>query len=203
MGSANRYDGLAREVATCIRVHARLLARQRACRGTPVEELEQDLATDLIARTRQYDPGRASYPTYADRIVRNRAATLLAKASTLRAKAEQAAASLEQAVAEDGTPLVDMLGAEDALWPGSTPDLEAHVLLRTDIARFFQALPPALQVACRWLLSEDRRAAAAQLGRHRASLYEARERLRERALAAGLDQYLADGTRHSADPPGT
>jgi hypothetical protein len=71
------------------------------------------------------------------------------------------------------------------------------------MARFFPALPPALQVACRWLLSEDRRAAAAQLGRHRASLYEARERLRERALAAGLDQYLGAGTRHSADQPGT
>jgi hypothetical protein len=47
-----------------------------------------------------------------------------------------------------------------------------------------------LRRCCRWLLAENRLAAAAALGLHRSSLYEAAHELKQRAIEASLHLYL-------------
>lgn len=42
-----------------------------------LEDYEQDLITDLLARDGRFDPVRAAYPTFADRVIRHRVSTLV------------------------------------------------------------------------------------------------------------------------------
>ena len=77
MEHSNRYDGVHPRAIQFVRYHARQLARHRAVPGMELEDYEQDLITDLIARERRFDPTRAAYPTFADRIIRHRVSTLI------------------------------------------------------------------------------------------------------------------------------
>jgi hypothetical protein len=77
MEHSNRYDGIHPRVVQFVRYHARKLARRRAMPGMELEDYEQDLITDLIARERRFDPARAAYPTFADRVIRHRVSTLI------------------------------------------------------------------------------------------------------------------------------
>jgi hypothetical protein len=61
--------------------------------------------------------------------------------------------------------------------------------LRVDLARFLDNLPPALRRCLGWLVAGGAKAAMRE-GLHRSSFYEARRRLRARAAAYGLAEYL-------------
>ena len=77
MEHSNRYDGIHPRVVQFVRYHARKLARHRAMPGMELEDYEQDLITDLIAREPRFDSARAAYPTFADRVIRHRVSTLI------------------------------------------------------------------------------------------------------------------------------
>ena len=77
MEHRNRYDGVHPRAIQFVRYHARQLARHRAVPGMELEDYEQDLITDLIAREPRFDPTRATYPTFADRVIRHRVSTLI------------------------------------------------------------------------------------------------------------------------------
>jgi hypothetical protein len=65
--------------------------------------------------------------------------------------------------------------------------------LGLDLERFVGQLPVRLRRCCEWLVAENRLAAAAALGLHRSSLYEATHDLRRLAIEAGLYLYLQTG----------
>ena len=62
-----------------------------------------------------------------------------------------------------------------------------------DLERFLEQLPARLRRCCAWLLADNRRAAAAALGLHHSSLYEAAHDLKRHAIEAGLHLYLQIG----------
>ena len=184
MEHRNRYDGVHPRAIKFIRYHARQLARHRAVPGMELEDYEQDLITDLLVRERRFDAARASYPTFADRIIRNRVATLVQ-------------AGLRMRRVEDHGPSAVT----------SQPDLESQAescactcwsedwcSLCLDLERFVEQLPIRLRRCCKWLLAENRRTAAAALGLHRSSLYEAAHDLKRHAFEAGLHLYLQTGS---------
>ena len=75
---------------------------------------------------------------------------------------------------------------------GPEPSRRFEQLAQTlDIERFIGALPNRLRCCCHWLTAENRRAAALAAGMHRSSLYQAARDLKQRAIEAGLDAYLA------------
>lgn len=171
MESTNRYDGVDQRTVRFIRYHARRLAALQAIPAWQVEDYEQDLIADLLARDHRFDPARASRATFADRVIRHRVATLIAAGGRLRRADEEAAA-----MADDDD---QILGAEE------------QCSLCLDIERFIGALPDRLRCCCHWLTAENRRAAAIAAGMHRSSLYQAARDLKQRAIEAGLDAYLA------------
>jgi Sigma-70 region 2 len=171
MESKNRYDGVDPRAVRFIRYHARRLAARHAISGWEVEDYEQDLIADFLNRGNRFNPARASHATFADRIIRHRVATLLAAGGRLRRADEEAAAKADD---------------EDQV-----PSAEEHCSLCLDLDRFIAGLPDRLRCCCHWLLAENRRAAAVALGLHRSSLYEAAQDLKQQAIQAGLDAYLA------------
>jgi RNA polymerase sigma-70 factor (ECF subfamily) len=183
MEHSNRYDGIHPRVVQVVRYHARKLTRHRAMPGMELEDYEQDLITDLIARERRFDPARAAYPTFADRVIRHRVSTLIYLGLPRRriddqgTKATAGGPGLEtEAEADDGT-----------FWT------EDWCSLSLDLERFLEHLPERLRRCCAWLLADNRRSAAAALGLHHSSLYEAAHDLKRQAIEAGLHHYLQTG----------
>jgi hypothetical protein len=183
MEHQNRYDGVHPRAIQFVRYHARHLARHGAVPGMDLEDYEQDLIIDLLARERHFDPARAAYPTFADRVIRHRVSTLIQAGLQVRRFEDQglgaAAAGLRLETQGDS-------GA-GAVWT------EDRASLGLDLESFVGQLPIRLRRCCEWLLAENRRAAAAALGLHRSSLYEAAHDLRALAIEAGLDLYLQTG----------
>jgi hypothetical protein len=183
MEHSNRYDGIHPRAVQFVRYHARQLARHRAVPGMELEDYEQDLITDLIARDPRFDPTRATYPTFADRVIRHRVSTLLQAGLRMRRVDDQ---GLGAAAAEQG-PETQVDSLAGAAWT------EDRCSLGADLERFLGQLPVRLRRCCEWLLAENRRAAAATLGLHRSSLYEAAHDLKRHAIEAGLNLYLQTG----------
>ena len=84
MEQSNRYDGVHPRAVQFIRYHARQLARLCAVPGMDIADYEQELAADLLERSDRFDPSRSSYPTFADRLIRKRVASLLESGSRMR-----------------------------------------------------------------------------------------------------------------------
>ena len=117
-GDRNRDDGIDRRVIGNIRFNARRLARQQTVPGMEVEDYEQDLVLDLLHRRKAFDPARASFATFADRVITHRVRTLASP--TLRLMEERRTGSLNApAVDEDGheLTLLDLL-------PDETPPID-------------------------------------------------------------------------------
>ena len=191
MEHSNRYDGLDPCAVKFIRYHARRLARRRTVPDMEVEDYEPDLVADLLARSPRFDPRRATYPTFADRVIRHRIATLI-KAGVGPARVVEASPLAESVEGEAGT---------EALWPASMLPAEDRAALRVDLERFVQRLPIRLRRCCAWLATENRRAAAAALGLHRSALYDAARDLKRCATGADLHLYIGSGTSPTHPEP--
>jgi RNA polymerase sigma-70 factor (ECF subfamily) len=194
---ANRYDGLDPEVVRNIRATARRLARQRAVPGMDAEDFEQDLALDLWRRQDAFNPERASFRTFAARVVANRVATLTA--GTARLHAERRTVSLHDPIEADhpagGATLLLEVIADDGLFDAD------GMAIQLDIRRFLIRLSPALQRCCVALLRTTGADAAAEAGVHRSTMHENLVRLRGMAAQAGL-RNRADRPRRFDDRAG-
>lgn len=183
MEQTTRDAALAPRTLKHIRSTARRLARSGRTRGMDAEDIAQDLFLDLWRRCPAFDPSRASFPTFADRIIAHRAASLTA--STPRMQLERRQIGIDDPIdGSDGGTLADILS--DPAAPG-----ELDHGLALDFRRFIEGLSPALQRCCAILAEPKIRLAATQAGTHRSSLYENARRLRKRADEAGLGIYVA------------
>lgn len=195
---ANRYDGLDPEVVRNIRATARRLARQRAVPGMDAEDLEQDLVLDLWRRQDAFNPERASFRTFAARVVANRVANLTA--GTARLRAERRTVSLHDPIEAEhpagGAELLLEVIADDGLCG------EDGMAIQLDVRRFLITLSPALQRCCVALLLTTGSDAAAEAGVHRSTMHENLARLRGMATQAGLRD-RADRPRRFDDRAGT
>jgi RNA polymerase sigma-70 factor (ECF subfamily) len=148
-------------------------------------DYEQDLLLDLLRRSPAFDPGRASFPTFADRLIRHRASTL--RTETEARKAERSMVSLDEVVIdEDGGEhrLIDVLPDEQSL-------TEENLGLIIDIRRFVGRLGTPEQQGCE-LLTADNISEAAQRARiNRSTAYERIHRLRAKAIDEGLGCYVS------------
>jgi hypothetical protein len=181
MEQYNRYDGVHPRAVQFIRYHARQLARLCAVPGMDIADYEQELVADLLERSDRFDPSRASYPTFADRLIRKRVASLLECGSRMRRVS---------AGGHDGDAIVAAALETEGLWPASLLPAHERINLRLDLERFIEQLPIRLRRCCGWLMALNRRTAASEIGLHRSSLYEAAAELKQRAGEAGLDRYL-------------
>lgn len=165
-----------------IRNTARRLARRGGVPGMDAEDIEQDLFLDLWRRRAGFDPERASFATFADRVIAHRVATLTSPTARLRAERRQVCID-EPIEGDAGQTLADVLAD-----PMGLGELDHGLAL--DLRRFVAGLTPALQRCCEILLAPNLRAATAQAGVHHSSIYENARRLRRQAEAAGLKEYV-------------
>ena len=184
----NRYTGMSSRVVRNIKYKAAKLARSGALPGMDKEDIEQELMLDLLRRKGRFDPDRASFDTFADRVITNRVATLTA--STHKLRAERITISLDFVVAnddqDDGASLIDKL--DDLENPLALDELK--IGLARDVARFIGDLPPVLQRYVAILAADNVCEAAREAGLHRSTIYERKEQIRRAAEDWGLAEYL-------------
>jgi RNA polymerase sigma factor (sigma-70 family) len=175
-----------------IRHNALTLAVRGPFARGEIDDLRQELRLGVVERAGAFDPSRASWPTFVDRVVTSRAANLAA--------AERAACrDRRRCVFAEDVGANQAASREEALdhVAGSTErDLRAPLAdleLRRDVHAVVGRLPPDERRVCEHVLAASIDEAARALGRSRSWVYDALRRLREPFEDAGLRDYLATG----------
>lgn len=175
-----------------IRFRADRLARSGAVPGMDADDIAQDLRLDLLRRSEHYDPARASFPTFADRVTQNRVASLAAP--TTRLHVERSMIDLDRPVeaggGEPGETLADRLPESASLYDQVEHAHDHLVGLREDIRRLVASLPAASRVVAALLSDMSVAEAARALGLHRSTVYDRLAAIRAAAIALGLHEYL-------------
>jgi DNA-directed RNA polymerase specialized sigma24 family protein len=190
-------------VPRTIRVRADRLARSGAVPGMDADDIAQDLRLDLIERAPRYEPARASFETFADRVTANRVATLASP--TARLRAERGMRDLHGAsdASDDGAglPLADTLPESSGLHAAEAAEPDVVFGLRRDVGRLLAALPPACRQVAVALAEMSPTEAARALGLSRCTIYARLGVIRAAAFALGLEDYVR-APRHIAMPAG-
>lgn len=129
MKSCNRYTGIDPYLVSQVRYRARKLSRHALMRGVEIEDIEQDLMLDLLSRKASYDPERAQWSTFVDRVLSNKCATLISAELAKKRGGGRGCLSLDGLLPEP----ID----EASLDPAS-------VEIRIDLDRQVADLPPSL-----------------------------------------------------------
>jgi RNA polymerase sigma-70 factor (ECF subfamily) len=77
MKSCNRYDGIDPCLLSQVRYRARSLSRNSLMHGMELEDIEQELMLDFLVRQRSFDPEKASWATFVDRVLNHKCASML------------------------------------------------------------------------------------------------------------------------------
>ena len=182
-------------VARMIHETARKLNRHNGWTADDLPDIEQELRSHLWQRSPRFNPARSSWPTFANRVLANKARTMLRDSRTAKRSPSRLSRSLNEEVddGEGGTAeLQDVLDAETylALTGRSGPSDFERADLRTDMERLLAELSPREIVICHLIAAMSKNEAAAVLGIHRSTLHREVQRLRDRFRDAGLDDYL-------------
>jgi hypothetical protein len=192
METTNNRGAIGHRILQNIRFTARSLAKANASPGMGFDDYEQDLITNLIRRTPAFDPARASYPTFADVVIRHRARDL--SIQTVSRRAECQMMSLDAVMPDvDGTEqsLLDRLPDEAAL-------SDDAVALRIDLRRLLSGLTQSECQGLEILLDDNVAQGARRAGINRSTAYDRIERFRARVATCGLAAYAPNS---SAVPP--
>ena len=160
-----------------------------------VEDLEQEMRADLLARLPKFNPEKAAHNTFVARLIDRKISTLIRYRTQEARDYRREACSLNDLLEDDeGNTIqraytVDKDAAEIRLFRRDrTREDEAQ--LRLDVSMVISGLPEDLQKVAERLMTETFTEAAKSLGMPRTTLYDARNRLRTIFQDAGLQDYL-------------
>ena len=178
-------------VRRLLRVKARQLTRRTDFSRTDRQDIEQALATHVLAKAHLFDPGRASVHTFIERVVDSAVAMILRRRGRLKRAAGLSAESLYEpadAGRENGMLLGELLlDGEDGRRPGSRglPD-QADRGRALDVARVLASLPPDLRDIARRRASATVAEIARDLDTSRRQVRKALDAIRSRFEVAGF-----------------
>lgn len=184
MHHTNDYHGLGKYAHGLITNKARELARRPGFGSSDRDDIEQELALDLIVRLRNYDPAKARRTTFMARIVEHRIATLIEERNAAcRDWRLRADAGDRDSFDSDG--LGDAESALDLI-PDPACDSAEDITLRIDLESVLDALPEDLRGLWDLLLESSIPQISKQTGIPSSTLYDRRKRLRRALHESGL-----------------
>jgi RNA polymerase sigma-70 factor, ECF subfamily len=176
MGLTNSYEGLDAHDVGLVRHHAGILVRRGGLQRADRDDVEQELALDLLQRLPRFDAARASRRTFASRVVAHRAAEMLAGCWSAKASMRRAALPLD---------------GDDVHAPvGIGHDDQRHDL-RIDVAAALATLSAEHQAVCAALTRGSEREAARRIGVPRRTLRDRVAEIRAHFFSRGLADYAS------------
>ena len=146
------------------------------------EDIEQELALDLIRRWPKFDPQRSKPRTFIARVIRNKVSTLIRHRMSEQQQFEQVGYSIDATVEEEVTTCF-RTGQ-----PHRTD--QEYVALREDVRAVLARLPPELREVCERLKRASIPRVAKELGIPVTTLRYRLKKLRDVFEEAGLRDYL-------------
>lgn len=170
---------------------AKRLASRHGLSNHELDDIRQDLITDVIARVQAYDHARASPSTFVALVAANRAALLGRRYYRQHCLFGRSSISLDETFGDDdGVPMTrgDLVAETDgyAAWMGQSSDPLLEAERRLDLQAAAQLLPDRLRGLCEALTVGTVNDACRSQNRSRADLYRCLHEIRMRFRAAGL-----------------
>lgn len=182
MKSLNRYEGIDRYVVNQVRYHACKLVRHPNIHSMEIEDIEQELMLDVLSRTQAYDPEKASWRTFVDRIINHKIANLIEEA-----KAQKRGGGIQEMSLDA---LMENPEGEDDELPDPAGDPTEAMHLSINLNRAMQVLPRSL-VLLLIQLGEYNPSELSRMTRvPRATLYGSINALRGTLREQGIHHYL-------------
>lgn len=182
MKRENNYLALGKYAQDLIRSKARTLIGQAGFTSADCDDIEQELALDLLVRLEKFNPKKSRRNTFMARVVDHRAATLIEERLTIRRDWRVCQDSLDDPEWQQSK--------EGIAYFEERPDLSAltrdGLTLKLDFLNAAESLPEELRELCHRLLRANVSHVARDMGMARATLYYRIQRLREALRDAGL-----------------
>lgn len=183
-------------ISNLIRRKAISICRSLGLPSTDREEVESDLWTHLVERQSRYDPTLSSFETFADRVIGNKA-----KSIVRHQRAEKRCASREILSLQD---LVNGLDGEELPRSETVADPKAatpdDIDREADVADFISRLSGIdAQVACLRLVGLNDIEIRSALGLKRRGLDRCLRNVERLAREMGLEEYLPRRTSPAGD----
>ena len=182
MDYQNTYYELGDYANGLIRSKARSLIGKAGITSADCEDIEQELALDLLVRLENYDQTRSKRSTFMARVVEHRIATLLEERHAACRDWRLCRESLDDPEwqdDEDGGCRVDRQ-------PDPSAPTSEDMALEMDLQRALEGLPDDLRELWDLLLDSNMHRIARETGIPRTTLYYRLERLRKALREAGL-----------------
>lgn len=180
-------------VSRNVRIRAQYLARSGAVPGMDADDIAQHLRLHLLKRDGRFDPSRALYDTFADRLLYNCIASLAHP--TQRLCAERLWIDFDTLVldakCDEALPLSETLPESAALYAAPTRLPDETMDIRLDIQRMLATLNLNSQSIAGALIDLTPTEVAQELGIHRSTVYAHMKIIRKAATDLGIDAYLA------------
>ncbi|MBF9055707.1 hypothetical protein HKCCA1065_03680 [Rhodobacterales bacterium HKCCA1065] len=187
-----------------INIRAARLAHSGAAPGLDAEDIAQELREEVLRRAEQFDPDRACFDTFVDRIVKNRIADLARQSQAAKAsrKTQSFATPILAQDGHEGLTLADTLSETSPAFGADDFAATHGAGLKSDVARFLASLCPSSRCIAIAVSQGSVSDAARILGLHRSTIYERLSAIRKAAIAMGLDGYFEPSPRQFASRVG-
>lgn len=209
MGSENCYPGLDELEVRLIKRKARQLAGRMGFLKADRQDLEQEMALDLLLRLPHFNPALAKRETFITRLIDHRVATVVeAQKAGVRDFRKQAGSLDERPLRDDGEPVDEppLLSGKDYVRRAVAEARreEEQRDLQVDIKTVLSELPDGGRVDLHFLCERLQSASISEISREtgipRSTLYEAVKTVRDLFERAGLAVYLERSDRSRTAP---
>ena len=187
MHSTNDYGELGDYARDLIKNKARQIIGKAGFKASDLDDIEQELALDLIVRLPKYDPRRARRTTFMARIVEHRISSLISERHAQCRDWRRCQTSLNEPACNSGDRDEEPLEAQVPDAPSGS-DNAADLLV--DLQAVLPSLPDDMRDLWERLLKGNVRQVARDLGLSRTTPYGRMKKLRQFLAEAGLDDYL-------------
>jgi len=195
MSANKKQTELSEYAAETIRHKARQLVGKAGFTWDDIEDIEQEMTTDLLSRLPKFDPDKAAHTTFVARVIERKISKLIRHRKQEMRDYRRESCSLNDLIEDaDGDTIeraytVDQDEA-DIRTGRRHRTREEEAQLRIDVSLVLSKLPDDLRPVAERLMTETFTEASESLGIPRATLYGARDRLRLIFENAGLRDYL-------------
>jgi RNA polymerase sigma factor (sigma-70 family) len=181
-----------------IRQKARQLVRHPGFSKSDREDIEQELATELIQKYASLDLDRACETTFVARVIESKAVSLVRARQAEKRHFRRNGKSLNERVSDGEGGSVERAQTVDATTAKrhtgqASRSSEEQAGLKLDVDELLSSLPTDLRQLAELLQQMSEHAASRALGKSRRQVAKDVARLRERFEDAGLRDYL-DGS---------
>ncbi len=174
-------------ISRMIRRKARSLSRHPGFSKTDIEDLQQELWAHLLERQAHYNPALASFETFADRLISNRACSILRHRRRHKRHPKFESISLNGVIEGDGG---EVQAVYETIESPSSPRPDARDLIEDVQTLIAQLDVPDRLVVIAHLDGLSKQAIRRHLGISRRQLDRSLNRIREAAQRMDLIDYF-------------